>query len=267
MTNNTTPAELLLLLLSDGATDGNWRNAGRQGEPAQVGAMRERLKKLAQPEPEHFDEIALSELADAAHGSDISDARLAHLATCQHCRLELGSIAALMRDPQVSFELHRQRQLTLVAAPPSRVSAAALPSLRRRSLHIVAGAVAAAAVLLLGIRLVTPKMPTTGLSRAFRHASIEVADAPKLRAPVGEVGEKQTLVWTSVAKADLYRVTIFDASGRTVYEAEVPDTVVAWSPDSLTHWTGELRWRVKARTSADRWVDSDFGTLSTERAK
>jgi hypothetical protein len=85
-------------------------------------------------------------------------------------------------------------------------------------------------------------------------------------APSGNVARVDTLRWTSVPKADLYRVTVFDANGGVAWEAEGVDTNIAVPSEVARKWSGELRWRVKARTGFDRWVDSEFGGFVVDGA-
>ena len=86
--------------------------------------------------------------------------------------------------------------------------------------------------------------------------------APVLVAPIGSVANAGSLTWQRVVEADRYRVTLFDATGTTLYAAEVADTVVAL-PDSIALIPGAAYlWKVDARTGFDRWVTSDLADFS-----
>jgi hypothetical protein len=66
------------------------------------------------------------------------------------------------------------------------------------------------------------------------------------------------LRWSAAAGADRYRVTLFDADGRVLYETEVGETV-APLPDSVAPGPGRpYLWKVEARTGFDRWSASDL---------
>lgn len=76
--------------------------------------------------------------------------------------------------------------------------------------------------------------------------------------PVGDVASAATLQWTLVAGADRYRVTLFNAAGAVLFEAQVTDTAVTL-PDSVVIAQGRsYLWKVEARTGWDRWAASDL---------
>jgi hypothetical protein len=81
-------------------------------------------------------------------------------------------------------------------------------------------------------------------------------------APQGPAAEVHELRWTPVEGADRYRVTVFDAEGRVVYEVE-PVAAVAPLPDSVQLTPGRrYLWKVEARVGFDRWVASDLVAFS-----
>ena len=203
---------------------------------------------------EHLDEIALAEMLDGTGDLEANCARITHVAHCSDCRAALAELEGLVRDPSVRAELQRpewRARPTTVAQPT-----------RRRSARIVAGSLAAAALLLLGVRAMTSRGIASDDPLRLRHATISTAAAPRLVAPTLIAGLVDSLTWTAVPRADRYRVTLFDASGGVAWETEVSDTSVGVPREIAAMWTGQLRWRVKARTSFDRWVDSDFGEFS-----
>jgi hypothetical protein len=82
------------------------------------------------------------------------------------------------------------------------------------------------------------------------------ASAPVPIAPIGVVANASPLVWTAVAGADRYRVTLSDAGGVVLYETQLTDTVTAL-PDSIVLVSGRSYvWIVEARTGFDRWSTS-----------
>jgi putative zinc finger protein len=174
-------------------------------------------------------------IAAFADGSLAPDARvplLAHVATCARCRGAVASVARALADPSVAREL---------SGP-----------LDRRRWFRLAVPLAAAAVLVLLVW-----SPGGDQSGGHRGAP-PPPSTPVPRSPVGAVAAVGDLRWTSVAGADRYRVTVFDATGGAVYVAEVRDTFVDF-PDSIALVPGAAYlWKVDARTGFDRWARSDL---------
>jgi len=86
--------------------------------------------------------------------------------------------------------------------------------------------------------------------------------APNLIAPIGAVAAADTFRWTSVPRADRYRLTVFDREGTAVWEAEGSDTAMG-PPKSITGERGTAYlWKVEARTGWDRWVASELVEFS-----
>ena len=71
--------------------------------------------------------------------------------------------------------------------------------------------------------------------------------------------------WTSVPRADRYRLTVFDRDGTVVWEAEGSDTAVALPRSILDGRGTALLWKVEARTGWDRWVASELIEFSVAR--
>ena len=70
------------------------------------------------------------------------------------------------------------------------------------------------------------------------------------------------LRWSAVPGADRYHVTLFDAGGRLVYEAQLADTA-ATLPDSVRLVAGQsYLWSVEARIGWDRWSSSPLTEFS-----
>ncbi len=173
-----------------------------------------------------------------------------HYLTCSHCQNELR-MAAAIRDvlPEV-------RQ----AAQATDVGAGTLTG-HWFGRHARAGAMAAAiAAILIGVLLVQPS-DKEGLPH--REVVPEAADAPRAEAPSGEVRAVEEFRWESVIAADLYRVTLYDAAGEVLWQADTRETHIA-PPDTVRLEPGGLYlWQVAARVDWDRWVSSELVRFST----
>lgn len=187
--------------------------------------------------------VATSECLDAeivaalAEGSLDADARaraLRHLAGCALCRRAVASVTAALADEPITHEIE---------------IAEGRHGWSRKVLRITVPLVAAAVLLLL---LRSPVAENGGGHRG----GVGSGSAPVPVSPVGPVAAVHVLVWTRVADADAYRVTLFDAEGRVAYDARATDTTAAL-PDSIVLVAGRpYLWKVEARTGFDRWSTS-----------
>jgi hypothetical protein len=144
------------------------------------------------------------------------------------------------------------REATALERPSSR------PRWRR---YVFPAAAAAILVALLGpLEVFRP-----GRGATHRAPTIANGSLPNALAPKGTVAEVHELRWTPVAGADRYRVVLFAADGRAVYEAE-PLAAVAPLPDSVVLAPGHrYLWRVEARVGFDRWVSSGLARAAIQR--
>ena len=187
--------------------------------------------------PECLDDDTIAALAEGSLGPAIRPPAVTHLASCAHCRRAVASVARALDDRAVA------RELTLGRG-------------RWRFLRIALPA-AAAAVLL----LVSWPPAATDWGSGHRDPPHGAA-APSPLSPVGAVANVALLRWTSVTGADGYRVTLFDAQGRVLFDMEVGDTI-ARLPDSLVFAPGQpYLWKVEARTGWDRWSASELVQFS-----
>jgi hypothetical protein len=188
-----------------------------------------------------FDEAALAELVDGLPPDDQS-VRVAHLATCRHCRAELAAFIDLMADESVSAEI---RRLETPSIPRGR---------RKRSRLAVLGLSAAGiAAALLVLTTPRPQRPPTLEHRA---PTITASDAPALVTPVGDVDAGRVFQWTPVREASRYRLTLFDGGGHVVFEKEISDTLLSL-PDSVALAARQsYLWKVEAGSRLDRWAAS-----------
>ena len=208
--------------------------------PDPLELLRHRLDASTRETPECLDDATLAALAEGALDAAARTAVLPHLATCPRCRGVVASVARSLGDSAVARE---------VAALDGRD--------RRRWLRL--GLPAAAAAILLAVAL--PRW-VEDMRGGHRGPPIPGANAPHPVAPVGTVADAAALRWTAVAGANRYRVTVFDASGRVLYEMRVADTVVT-VPDSVTLAPGKpYLWMVEARVGWDRWSASELVRFS-----
>ena len=179
--------------------------------------------------------LAAGTLAAAERASALS-----HVAGCARCRETLASVARALSDATVAREV------------------AALEGSARRRLYRIVLPVAAVAVLLLAV---WPR--PSGF--VHRGPPGQGRGAPAPIAPLGLVTGASALRWSAAAGADRYRVTLFDAGGRVLYESQLRDTTVAL-PDTVWLAAGQsYLWKVEARTGWGRWVASDLVEFSIAR--
>jgi hypothetical protein len=185
--------------------------------------------------PECLDDDTLAALAEGSLDASARPVALAHLAECPRCRGVVASVARALADTKVSRE---------VGAAEGR---------GRRFYRVALPAAAAAALIILAL----PR-PSGDGELAHRGPTITASTAPEPVSPVGAVAEPRSLRWASVAGADRYRVTLFDATSRVLYERVLSDTE-AVLPDSIRFAPGRsYLWKVDARTGYDRWAASSL---------
>ncbi len=84
------------------------------------------------------------------------------------------------------------------------------------------------------------------------------AAAPVPIAPRAVVAEVGRLIWSSVPKADLYRVRVYDGDGTVVWRLETVDTTAALPTTVLLSPEHAYFWRVEAQVESNRWAASDL---------
>ena len=211
-------------------------------------AIRARVRLAASPAigtrtSQCLDDETIAGLADGTLGAAARSAVLPHLAGCPRCRSAVASVARALADPSLAREVR--------AAEGGR-----LPRFYR-----IVVPVAAAALLVI---LVSP-WPSDVPDRPHRSPTITSIAAPQAMSPAGPVAGAEVLEWTAVAGAERYRVTLFDAGGRVVFETQLTDTVVPL-PDSIALMPGRAYlWKVEARTGFNRWSESKLVEFSIRR--
>jgi hypothetical protein len=208
--------------------------------PDPLDLLRHRLDASTRETPECLDDPTLAAFAEGALDAGARAAALPHLATCARCRGVVASVARSLADSGVAREV------------------AALEGRGRRRLFRI-GLPAAAAAILLAVAL--PRW-VDEMRGGHRGPPGQGTLAPHPVAPVGTVANATALRWTAVAEANRYRVTLFDAVGRVLYETQLADTV-ANLPDSVTLVPGRpYLWLVEARVGWDRWSTSELARFS-----
>src|SRR5438067_11133803 len=197
--------------------------------------------------PDCLDEETIAAVVDGTVEADVRNAATRHLASCARCRGVIASVVRGLADPSVAREI-----------------AAIDGSARRRVVRLVLPTVAAAAIVIL---LVGPRGTDDDRAR-HRAPTLTSAAAPLPLAPVAAVTEAPVLRWSAVPGADRYHVTLFDAGGQLLYDAQLVDTV-ATLPDSVTLIAGKSYvWSVDARIGWDRWASSrltEFSVVAVPR--
>jgi len=189
--------------------------------------------------PDCLDDDTIAALAEGTLDGAARAAVMPHLATCRRCRTAVASVARALADPAVSREV------------------AAVDTNRRRRLWQIVLPVAAAAIF---IAIAWPRLAEDG-----GHRGPPIPVAPTLLSPIGAVAEASTLRWAGLTGADRYRVTMFDARGRVLYETQISDTTAAL-PDSIPLTPGRpYFWQVAARIGWDRWSASQLAEFSIAR--
>lgn len=191
-------------------------------------------------------------------GSGTPSTDLLHLAECEDCRARIVAVTRLLADADVSAETR--------ALLPGRTP---IPNRWSRRRLIVSGGLAAAAVATV---IVTAPLRTSiqngkpSVSAEIRREpAITATVAPRIVTPSEVVRSSDSLRWTSVPTADIYRIKVWDREGTVVWTVDTRDTAVSL-PLILQSGTSYL-WDVKARTGWDRWVSSDFVELIIRASK
>ena len=191
--------------------------------------------------PDCLDEATIAAVVDGTLDVAARDTATRHLGLCAHCRGAVASVIRGLGDTAIAREI-----ATVDSSPRRRVSRFVLP------------AVAAAAFL---VFLLQPRRAEDA-GTSHRAPTLTSTAAPQPLAPVAAVAAARVLRWSAVPGADRYRVTLFDAQGRPLYEAQLADTV-ATLPDSVGLIAGRAYlWSVDARIGWDRWSSSPLTEFS-----
>lgn len=264
MTQCPAPVELLLHALQRLGDQPARRLSQHVGQCAScqeaVAGLREAASTLGSlgtntPEtPDCLDEMTVSVVAERGVSLADDPDLITHLATCARCREQVASVARLLRQPAVVAETERTKPRPATDAFRWRFAGAVVTALAAGVTFMVVGSSDRTGM----------RRPAADLvdAPAHREPSLTTTVAPTLIAPLGAVTVADTFRWMSVPRADRYRLTVFDREGTLVWEAAGLDTAMA-PPASITHRRNTACfWKVEARTSRDRWVESELFEFS-----
>ena len=189
--------------------------------------------------PECLDELTFADFVDGRLAAESRAAAVAHLLACARCRSVVSAAGRLLADASVATEMP---------------GAARFPAARPRRRWPLPLGVAAAAALVL---LFWPR-GTDDRAPALREPTLTTTVAPLPITPRDAVIQVDRLVWSSVPRAERYRLRLYDAEGTVVWRVETADTAVTL-PDSIALSPGiTYFWRVEAETEWQRWASSDL---------
>jgi hypothetical protein len=189
-------------------------------------------------------------------GSTLGDAALEHVASCGHCRSRVAAVSQLIDDPAIQSELSALRHPDLSRR---RFSS-------RRGLLVPGLAAAAAIVVMILGHVQPPDGSTAGGAASTTHREPPATGdlTPAIVAPGALASRADSLRWTNVPEADLYRVRVWNSDGTIVWTTDTRATAVALPP--MLQADVRYLWEVSARTGWDRWASSKLADV-TVRAR
>lgn len=203
-----------------------------------------------------LDELDIAALVDGAD-PEMTGAAIAHLASCGRCRAQLVAVTRVMQDRSVAAEMQRLE-------PPASQRHGS-----RAARLVLAGGLAAAALagVMLWPQISRRTLEGGGDTVILREPAITTTAAPRILGPLEKATVLDSLRWTSVPRADLYRITVWDRDGTVVWEGETRDTFYALPGPVGRTRDIPLLWTVKARTGWNRWVASDLGEFTVRESR
>lgn len=188
--------------------------------------------------PDCPDELVIADFVDGRLTPHSREPVAAHLLTCARCRALVKATSELATN---------EAGLTPRAAR------------RWRRWSFPVGLAAAAALVLLLLPRGGGDNSTPGLREPTVTSTI--APLPLAPAPGAVVASVDRLVWSSVPKAERYRLRLYDREGSTLWTMETADTSVAL-PDSVRLLPRvPYFWRVEAQAEWMRWASSDLASF------
>lgn len=203
------------------------------------------------PSDAHLDDDVIAMLPeDDDLGATTRHDAIAHLSSCSVCRSRLAGVSLLLDDAAVTAEINQLDQ-----------PAATKVARRRRLYGVVPAVIAAAAViavLIAGPGTFRARNSVASNTVPVSREGVAAAPAaPRILSPVTIAAAGDSLRWTSVPQADLYRIRIWNSDGTVVWAGDTRDTALPM-PTQIMSSGGSYLWEIKARTGWDRWVTSDF---------
>lgn len=187
-----------------------------------------------------------------------------HCLACDHCAIQLRLGVAIRKALARLAETGGRPALELITAadePAPSDEARQVTLAQHRARRWLGGRKAAAlvaAAAIAGLLLVWPSQVGEEQGPTHRdEATLEEA-GPVLDAPVGDVVDLQEFRWLPVAAADLYRITIYDSSGKLLWESETEGTRLVAPAGTELRQGSQYYWKVAARVGWDRWVNSEL---------
>lgn len=181
--------------------------------------------------PDHLESGEVAAYLDRALSPSDRSRVEEHLADCDVCRAEVIEVVRLLRMRP-----------------------------RRRGWYVPVGVAAAAALVLL---LVWPRpSEEPELPPIYREPVVTTTVAPSVIAPRGATVAAPRFVWTEVPHADRYRLTLFDDTGRVVWETQTGDTAAGLPESIRLQEAASYFWKIQAQTGWNRWVGSDLVEFS-----
>ena len=199
----------------------------------------------------HLDADVIAAIIDGMDRDSHREA-IAHVSGCSECRARLAAVANLLDDSTVAAEIKN------LDAQATR---------RRPAAYWTAGATLAVAaaitIILVGPNKLNRRAnEPVASSEIRREATVTTTAPPRILSPT-IIAAHDSLRWTSVPGADLYRIQVWDREGNVLVSEETRDTLLALPP-KVARAGGSFLWEVKARTGWDRWVSSDFLELNVK---
>ncbi len=206
----------------------------------------------------HLDDAQIAAFVEGSLEADSRPGILAHLVSCEECRLAAVSLLEALGAPEVHEAL-----VDLDAGQGDYADARpTLPFLAGRRRRVLAGAVGLVAAVVAGVLLLRPAEVEVTRPVQHRATDMEEARAPTPLFPVGDVRSVGEFRWSPVSGADLYRVTIYDDGGTVVWEGESQGNRSAVAAGAELQVAVSYFWRVSARVDFDVWLDSRLHEFS-----
>jgi hypothetical protein len=197
----------------------------------------------------HLDDDTIAAVVDGVNPDSHREA-ITHLSECMECRSRLAAVVNLLEDDSVRAEVEGLEPAV------KWTTARRWSSAQWGAIATLAAAAGLAIVLLGPDKINVGAKGSVVVSEAHREGTVTTTAPPRILSPAA-IGADDSLRWTTVPGADLYRVQVWDHEGNVVLTTDTRDTTLVL-PAQLIRAGGSYLWEVKARTGWDRWVSSEF---------